>query len=311
MRDDFTSNIFTLYSTHHTFHMKNIFFKRIPATLIFAVAVCLLSNAQNNLSHSLQTKEAAKGTLFIIGGGNCPDTLLQRMFKEAGWKKGDEVVIMTLSSSYDSSYIWENDELARFTGYPAVKFDSASVHNEKKLDSLGKAKIIYICGGDQSRFMNLIRNSDVKKIIHQAYFKGALIAGTSAGAAVMSEKMITGNQLLDTAYESTFGRIRSENLELQEGLGLLDSVIVDMHFITRSRFNRLFTAVLECPKYQCIGIDESTAMIVHGNKATVSGASQVIVFIKPGGIIRGSNHLIGGNFSVSVYLPGESFRIKN
>jgi len=290
--------------------MIKISFKGIPATLILAGVACLIVNAQNNLSHSPQSKELVKGTLFIIGGGDCPDTLLRRMFKEANWKNGDELVIMTLSSSYDSSYIWENDELSPLSGYPAVKFDSASVHDEKKLDSLRKAKIIFICGGDQSRFMNLIRNSEIKKIIHEDYLKGALIAGTSAGAAVMSERMITGNQLLDTAYESTFERIRSENLELNEGLGLLDSVIVDMHFVRRSRFNRLFTAVLEYPEYQCIGIDESTALIVHGDKATVSGVSQVIVFTKPRSIIRSNNHLIGGDFSVSVYLPGESFLIK-
>lgn len=290
--------------------MKNILLKIIPGTLIFISSSFLSVVAQQTFSSSLQAAESAKGTLFIIGGGDCPDSLLQRMLKEAGWTKSDEIVIMTLSSSYDSSYIWENDQLSHLTGYPAVKFDSASVHDEKKLDSLRKAKIIFICGGDQSRFMRLIENSDVKKIIHEAYFNGALIAGTSAGAAVMSERMITGNQLLDTAYESTFDRIRSENLELKEGLGLLDSVIVDMHFVTRSRFNRLFTAILEYPKYQCIGIDESTAVIVHGDKATVSGASQVIVFTKSGAITQGNNHLIGGNFTVSVYLPGESFLIK-
>lgn len=290
--------------------MKNIFLTIILETLLLTGTVCLKSKAQINVSSASKSISPAKGTLFIIGGGECTDTLMQRMLIEADWKKGDELVIMTLSSSYDSSYIWENDQLSRLTGYPAVKFDSASVHDEKKLDSLGKAKIIFICGGDQSRFMNLIRNSDVKKIIHEAYLNGALIGGTSAGAAVMSERMITGNQLLDTAYESTFDRIRSENLELNEGLGLLDSVIVDMHFVTRSRFNRLFTAILEYPKYECIGIDESTALIVHGGKATVSGVSQVIVFSKSGEITHSSNHLIGGDFSVSVYLPGESFLIK-
>jgi len=291
--------------------MKNIFFKIIPGALLLVSAALLQSNAQINVSAAPKSIASAKGTLFIIGGGDRDDTLMQRMLEEAGWKKGDEIVIMTLSSIYsDSTYIWSNDQLSRLTGYAAVKFDSASVHDEKKLDSLGKAKIIFICGGDQSRFMNLIRNSDVKKIIHEAYFNGALIGGTSAGAAVMSERKITGNQLLDTAYESTFDRIRSENLEIKEGLGLLDSVIVDMHFVKRSRFNRLFTAILEYPKYQCIGIDESTALIVHGDKATVSGVSQVIVFTNPKVVTHDSNHLIGGDFSVSVYLPGESFIIK-
>jgi cyanophycinase len=289
--------------------MKNFSFKIIFATILFIGGFCFRINAQVSASSISQSANLAKGTLFIIGGGDRDDTLMQRMLKEADWKKGDEMVIMTLSSMYDSTYIWSNDQLARLAGGNAVKFDSASVHDAKKLDSLSKAKVIFICGGDQSRFMRLIKNSNVKKIIQQAYFNGALVGGTSAGAAVMSEKMITGNQLLDTAYESTFDRIRSKNLELNEGLGLLDSVIVDMHFVTRSRFNRLFTAILDYPKYQCIGIDEATALIVHGNRATVSGVSQVIVFSKPNEVTHGNNNLIGGNFSVSVYLPGESFTI--
>jgi cyanophycinase len=188
--------------------MKNIFFKIIPGVLLLVGSVCLQSIAQISVSSVPKSIPSAKGSLFIIGGGDRDDSLMQRMLKEAGWKKGDEIVIMTLSSIYsDSTYIWSNDQLSRLTGCAAVKFDSASVHDERKLDSLGKARIIFICGGNQSRFMNLIHNSDVKKIIHEAYFNGALIGGTSAGAAVISEKMITGNQLLDTAYESTFDRI--------------------------------------------------------------------------------------------------------
>jgi len=75
------------------------------------------------------------------------------------------------------------------------------------------------------------------------------VGGTSAGAAVMSKRMITGNQLRDTAYASTFPVLLDSNLELKEGLGLLDSVFVDMHFVTRSRYNRLIEAIIEHPNF--------------------------------------------------------------
>ncbi len=234
------------------------------------------------------------------------------MIDESGWKKGDDVAIMTLSSSDDSTYIWENEQFYHLTGQNAIKFDSAAVYDGKKSDSLQGAKIIFISGGDQSRFMRLIENSHVKQIVHDAYFNGALVGGTSAGAAVMSEKMITGNQLQDTVYSSTFKVIHSNNLELTEGLDLLDSVIVDMHFVARSRYNRLFSAIMEYPRYQCIGIDEATALIVHQDSATVTGASEVIVFSNPKKVIKGSHYLMGAkDIDVSVYLPEEKFRIKN
>ena len=159
--------------------------------------------------------------------------------------------------------------------------------------------------------MQLIEGSTVKKMIQEAYHNGATIGGTSAGAAIMSELMITGNQLLDTAYQSTFPVLRSENLELKEGLGLLDSVIVDMHFIARSRYNRLLSAVIEHPNYLCIGIDETTALIIHGDSATVAGESQVVTIATPDRIKKGKDRLIGASgLDVSIYLPGDKFRIK-
>jgi len=255
---------------------------------------------------------SAKGFLFIIGGGDHDDTLMQEMINVSGWRKGELITAISLPSVYDSAYFWINEQLERMTGQRCVQFDSSDIHDQKKLDSLRRSKIIFIGGGDQLRMMNLVAGSEVKKIIQQAYRNGATIAGTSAGAAVMSEKMITGNQLRDTVYESTFPVLLDSNLELKEGLGLLDSVIIDMHFITRSRYNRLFSAVIENPRYECIGIDEATAIIVHGDSAKVTGASEVFVIQNPHETEKNAAHLMGARgIHVSVYLPGESFPIKN
>lgn len=263
-------------------------------------------------SEAVEKIPASTGTLFIIGGGDRDDSLMQQMIQVSGWKKGDIMVAIPLSSTYDSAYHWINDQLQQMTGQACVRFDSSAIHDVAKLDSLRKAKIIFIGGGDQSRMMQLIEGSTVKKMIQEAYRNGATIGGTSAGAAIMSELMITGNQLLDTAYQSTFPVLRSENLELKEGLGLLDSVIVDMHFIARSRYNRLLSAVIEHPNYLCIGIDEATAIIVHGDSATVAGESQVVTIATPDRIKKGKDRLIGASgLDVSIYLPGDKFQIKH
>ena len=277
-----------------------------------AILLMLFSCSQPKLkSASPAREEAAKGTLFIIGGGDRDDTLMQQMIAVSGWKKGDFITAISLPSVYDSAYFWINDQLQRMTGQRCVRFDSTDIHDEKKLDSLRRSKIIFIGGGDQLRMMNLIDGTPVKQIIQQAYRDGATVGGTSAGAAVMSSKMITGNQLRDTAYQSTFPVLLDSNLELKDGLGLLDSVIVDMHFIARSRYNRLFSAVIENPEYQCVGIDEATAIIVHGDSARVAGESEVMVIQEPHQVEKNRNHLLGARgIHVSVYLPGESFPIK-
>lgn len=286
---------------------------KTPLPFFTSLMLLIFSCSQPGKDSAVATDDhSPKGTLFIIGGGDRDDTLMMQMIEISGWKKGEFITAISLPSVYDSAYYWINDQLQRMTGQRCVRFDSADIYNEKKLDSLSKSKIIFIGGGDQLRMMNLISGSQVKKIIQQAYLNGATIGGTSAGASIMSEKMITGNQLLDTAYEATFSRIRSENLELKEGLGLLDSVIIDQHFITRSRYNRLFTAVMEYSNFQSVGVDEATALIVHGDSATVIGESEVVVIQEPHDIEKSANHLIGARgIHVSVFLPGESFPIKN
>ncbi len=88
--------------------------------------------------------------------------------------------------------------------------------------------------------------------------------------------MITGKQLLDTVYKETFNKLWDHNIEFPEGLGLLQNTIIDQHFLKRNRYNRLISALAAHPDLVCVGIDEGTAIIVHGHQATVAGESQVI-----------------------------------
>ena len=70
-------------------------------------------------------------------------------------------------------------------------------------------------------------------------------------------------------------------MEFHEGLGLLDSVIIDQHFIVRSRYNRMLSALAAFPTFTCVGIDESTAIVVHHKEVKIVGESQVIVMREP------------------------------
>jgi cyanophycinase len=128
---------------------------------------------------------------------------------------------------------------------------------------------------------------------------------------MMTHYMITGNQLLgDTTYEPTFPKLWNNNIEISEGLSLLDSAIIDMHFVARSRYNRLFTAIAKYPTLPCIGIDEGTAIIVHGNNVKVVGASQVMVFSHPQNLrVTKEGFIKFDDIKMSVYTEGDSFEI--
>jgi cyanophycinase len=255
----------------------------------------------------------AKGKLFIIGGGSRPESMVARMINEARLKEGGYVVILPMASEEsDSAIIWSSEQFINqgINNVVGFNFKPGQEPKSQWIDSLNNASLIYISGGDQSKFMSIVKGTPILEAIHYAYNNGAIIAGTSAGAAVMSDLMITGNELRRKDYRSTFPIIESENLEISQGLGLLPNAIIDQHFVWRSRHNRLITAVIENPEYHGIGIDESTAVLIKGNRAEVVGESQVLVFRNPSKSKRLFNQKLGAsNLQLDVYLPGEKFKI--
>ena len=249
------------------------------------------------LCFSLANAQKPKGKLFIIGGGNRSDQLMQHVVDLAQFKKTDYIVVLPMSSEEpDSAYIYFRDQFQKLAPNPIVmlNFDKNTVQNPKLNDSLQKAKLIFISGGDQTRFMNVVANTPVYNSIHKAFQNGSIIAGTSAGAAVMSEKMITGNQKLEKEYSGTFDNIRFDNLETTPGLGLV-------------------SAMGEFPHLTGIGIDESTAIIVDGNTISVVGESEVIVMKNPKGIQKlKQNKLISmEKMEMSIYVAGQQFKLGN
>ncbi len=270
--------------------------------------ISFCSFSQNNTSKP-------KGKLFIIGGGDRPPALVQSLLQTAQLSSKDYIVVLPMSSEApDTSYFYFKADIE-----PACKntianlnFTKDNTNNKQWLDSLEHAKLIFITGGDQDRFMNVVLNTPVYNSIHKAYQNGSTIAGTSAGAAVMSYHMITGNELKgDTTYRSTFRKLQDGNIEIKQGLGLLSNAIIDQHFVVRSRYNRLLSALAKFPSYPCIGIDEATAIIVSGNDITVTGESQVIVMKKPQQLqTTADGHIKMKDLNFSIYTAGDKFSLK-
>ncbi|KRD12608.1 cyanophycinase [Flavobacterium sp. Root901] len=282
--------------------MKNQFIFKTFTFLVFLVTS--LVHAQN-----------PKGKLFIIGGGDRSDELMKQVLNTAELSKKDYIVVLPMSSEEpDSSFIFFKTQMVKLTTNPIVmlNFNKETAQNKKLTDSVQNAKLIFISGGDQTRFMSVVHNTPIKTAIQKAYQNGSTISGTSAGAAVMSEKMITGNQKLQKEYTGTFSSIRYDNLETSEGLGLLKTAVIDQHFLKRNRYNRLLSALIEFPALTGIGIDEATAIIVRNNQIEVAGESEVIVVKNPKGILKSKkdNLVSVEKLKMSIYTAGQKFNIK-
>lgn len=287
------------------FNEKIIFMKKLTGVVL--LIVWLLSGCSD-----AEKAGEASGKLFIIGGGKRPAEMIQRMIKEAGLDKSGYIIILPMASSEpDTAVFYSSRQFIEqgITSIADLRFTKETAATPAQLDSLENASLIYITGGDQNAFMEIVTETAVEEAIKTCFRKGGMIAGTSAGAAVMSEKMITGNELRQTDYRETFRTIEAANIELGTGLGLITTAIVDQHFIWRSRHNRLITAIIENPQLKGIGIDEATAILVVGSKAEVVGESQVLLFENPGrdSITNQDRKLGAKNLRLSVLLPGDTF----
>lgn len=252
------------------------------------------------------------GSLFIIGGGKRTPDLLQSMLDAASLEEEDYVAVLPMSSSQpDTSFYYFNLGLDSLCANPVINFNLSfdDIIEPERIDSVAKAKLVFITGGDQNRFMRKVQDTPISEALWDAYENGSMIAGTSAGAAVMSEVMITGDQVYAEEYSSTYDKIWRENGIYADGLGFLTKAIVDQHFIARSRYNRLLSALADHPGKMGIGIEESTAIWVQGDKATVVGENQVVVLSPPDSVKHQFVKVGLENVRLDIYLPGETFEI--
>ena len=265
-------------------------------------------------NNAITFSQAARGNLFIIGGGHRSPELVKTLISTAALEKSDYIVVLPMSSGEpDSSYYYIAKQLEKVctNTIANLNFTKEKINDLKWIDSVKNARLIFIPGGDQNRFMHIVLHTPLYDAIHFAYKNGATIAGTSAGAALMSKNMISGNELIgDTTYHETFRKLQQGNIEFKEGLGLIDSAIIDQHFVVRSRYNRLLSALAIFPTFPCIGIDEATAIIVHGNKVTVTGESQVIVITDPVKMAVINGLIKVNDVHFSIYTTGDTFKLK-
>lgn len=225
--------------------------------------------------------QSQKGYLLIIGGGNRPDYMMLKIIELAGGPDAKITIIPMASSEPIETAEYQKKQFESFgaadVDYIYCTNDEAD--SEEVLKKLSDTSGIFFSGGDQSRLAKALNGTKLLSEIFEIYNSGGIVSGTSAGAAVMSKIMITGDELINDDSVRAFSTIQKGNIVTDDGFGFIDDVIIDQHFIRRKRLNRLISIVLENPSHLGIGIDESTAIVVNpDNTLEVLGERQVIIF---------------------------------
>jgi cyanophycinase len=271
-------------------------------------------SATSEISYPINTEhlDGTGGNLVIIGGGGRPASIMQKIIELSA---DSSILVIPMASGIPDTVGWEQRD--QFLEYGASRADilmltHADTNNVAVAETIRSAKGIWFSGGDQNRLMDYLGTGILFDAVHEAYRNGAVVAGTSAGAAVMSEIMITGDESRPDAYRSN-ATIHRDNILVSPGIGLLKGVIVDQHFIRRSRLNRLISTLLDHEDRVAVGIDEATALWVKSDgRSEVLGQSQIVLIEQPNGHVVTADSLHGhAGLKLHVLTPGSTFRITN
>jgi cyanophycinase len=220
-------------------------------------------------------KKAGESTLIVIGGHEDKEgekNILSEVSRRVG--SGKLVVATVATDSPDE--VWEEyQKLFKALGVKRIEHldvrEREEALSESRADILDGASVVFFTGGDQLKITSQLGDSKVYQKIEDLLEKGGTIAGTSAGASVMSATMLIsgpGDQSPNV----------NEAIRMAPGLGLLPDIIVDQHFAERGRLGRLIAAIAQNPRYLGVGIDEDTAIVVHDGKSfEVVGSGAVYV----------------------------------
>lgn len=208
--------------------------------------------------------------LVIVGGGGTTEAIQQRALALARGKDSRVVVLPQASERADRGE--DSAQMWRDAGAKEAVNLSDLTNVERARALLAQADLIWFGGGDQSLLMRDLRAAGLLEFVRERAAAGVVCGGTSAGAAVMSRVMITGDG------KDELVRICADVTATSEGLGLLEGAIVDQHFLARQRTNRLVAAVLDHPDLVGVGIDERTALVVEQGRGEVVGEGQVMFF---------------------------------
>jgi cyanophycinase len=205
----------------------------------------------------------AKGTLIIIGGHEDKDGDALILKAVAERAKGGKLVVATLATREPEEMFQDYHKAFTALGVKQIEHlnvsDREALLKNPPLDLISGASVVFFTGGGQLRITTQFGGTPICEQIQQFYEEGGTIAGTSAGASVMSDTMLVSGDA-DSSHRV------GANLMMAPGLGYLKDVIIDQHFAERGRIGRLLGAVAQNPRLLGLGLDENTAIVVEQAK---------------------------------------------
>lgn len=220
--------------------------------------------------------EVTRGPLLAIGGAEDKfgdRKILRRFIDLAGGDVARIAIVPTASAIDDAGERYKAIflELGAATAEVLFVGDREDANSDELVGLVEQATGIFMTGGNQIRVASILGGTRVGEALVRRNRAGIPVAGTSAGASVMSAVMVAGGRSGSTP--------RPHTAQMSPGLGFIDSVIIDQHFRERDRVGRLVTMVSYNPGLLGIGVDEDTAALIwpQGRMEVVGRGSVLVV----------------------------------
>ena len=221
-----------------------------------------------------------RGRLVLIGGAEDrkQDRVILKKFLELSGGTHARIKFITAASETPAA-TWQSYQAA-FSDLGATHCELVPIatredaSNADVVIQLSQADGIFMTGGDQNLLMQCLWESPASQALHRAFhFNGTCIAGTSAGAAVMSRQMLAqGNAVPEP---------EKDMVSMNIGLGFVVNAIIDQHFSERQRLGRLLSALAQRPDMLGVGIDEDTALVIEPNQSIEIVGRGAVTLVDP------------------------------
>jgi len=235
-----------------------------------------------------------KGILIAIGGSVEKDidkieeklkadfskeVILKEMIKHAGGDKSRfEIITSATDMPEEAAEVFTDifEKMGDINIGVLDIHDRDCANKPENLKRIEQADLLLFTGGDQNQIIDYLKDTKTHELLCDRYINDDfVIAGSSAGAAMMGEKMIVAGKKEQV--------LKKNDLEVGDGLGFIKEILFDTHFIQRGRFERLAEGISVFPEKIGIGLGEDAAMVIkNGDECEVIGSGMV-------SIIDGSN----------------------
>jgi cyanophycinase len=211
------------------------------------------------------------GSLLIVGGGQLPPAIVDRFIELAGGKDAPMVFIPTAEGVETPHATVENNWLTK-AGCTHVTIlhtmDPKVADTAEFVKPLLDAKAVWFEGGRQWHLVDSYLHTRTEREIWKVLDRGGVVGGSSAGATIIGSYLVRGAKEGNTVMMAPGYEV---------GMGFLKNSAIDQHVITRHREDDLNQVIDKHPDLLGIGIDESTAIVVRGNRFEVIGKSKVFI----------------------------------